>query len=81
MERDVISERTKAGLAAARSRGRNGGRKSVDNNIIEKALKMYKSNEFSVKEILDTTGISKTTLYKYIEIKDTRKGDKRNGNR
>lgn len=79
MERDVISERTKAGLDAARSRGRNGGRKSVDSKTIEKALKMYKSDEFSVKEILETTGISKTTLYKYIEIKDPRKGDKKNG--
>jgi DNA invertase Pin-like site-specific DNA recombinase len=79
MERDVITERTKAGLEAARSRGRTGGRKSVESKTIEKALKMYLSNEFSIKAILETTGISKTTLYKYIELNDPRKGDKSNG--
>jgi DNA invertase Pin-like site-specific DNA recombinase len=68
MERDVISERTKAGLEAARSRGRNGGRKAADNKTVESVLKMYKTNEFSVKEILKATGISKTTLYKYVAL-------------
>ena len=81
MERDIISERTKAGLEAARTRGRNGGRKSVDIKTIEKALKMYKSNEFSVKDILEATNISKTTLYKYIKHNgiDREKGDNGNG--
>lgn len=79
MERDIISERTKAGLDAARSRGRTGGRKAVDEKTIEKAAKMYKSNEFSIKEILETTGISKTTLYKYLDETNLRKGDKENG--
>lgn len=66
MERDIISERTKAGLDAARKRGRVGGRKPVDQRKIEKALKMYFSNEFSIEEITTTTGIHKATLYKYI---------------
>ena len=66
MERDVLIERTNAGLASARLQGRIGGRKSVSDKTIEKAIKMYKSNSFSVGEILETTGISKSTLYKYL---------------
>lgn len=79
MERDVISERTKAGLDAARSRGRSGGRKAIDDKTIEKAVKMYKSNEFSIKEILETTGIAKTTLYKYLDEETIKKGDRKRG--
>lgn len=75
MERDIIAERTKAGLAAAKARGRCGGRKPVDEKIITKAIKMYNSNEFSIKEIIETTGISKTTIYKYIKkVKNKMKG-------
>lgn len=74
MERDIISERTKAGLNAARKRGRVGGRKPTDDKIIQRALKMYHSNEFSINEILESTRISKTTLYTYIK-----KGENQNG--
>jgi len=66
LDRDIISENTKSGLAAAKARGRVGGRKPSDRKQVEKALKMYYTNEFSVKEILETTGISKTSLYKYV---------------
>lgn len=66
MERDVISERTKAGLEAARKRGRAGGRKPKEDKNIERALKMYYSNEYSIADILESTGLSKTTLYKYV---------------
>lgn len=70
MERDVISERTISGLEAARERGRNGGRKPVDNKKIAQAMKMYSTNEFSIKEIKETTGIAKSTLYKYLDLKN-----------
>ena len=66
LDRDIISENTKSGLAAAKARGRVGGRKPSDRKQVEKALKMYYTNDFSVKEILETTGISKTSLYKYV---------------
>jgi len=66
MERDVIAERTKAGLEAAKKRGRKGGRKPKDRKKVEQALKMYFTNEFSIKEITDATGLSKTTIYKYV---------------
>lgn len=64
MERDLISERTKAGLESARARGRNGGRPKKDNKQVEKALKLYKSKQYTVREIEEMTGVSKATLYR-----------------
>jgi len=66
-ERDLISERVKSGLKAARSRGRKGGRPKVDEKTVELALKMYDSKEYETKQILKATGISKFTLYKYLK--------------
>lgn len=64
MGRDLISERTKDGLKAARIRGRKGRRPRIEEYKINKALKMYHTNKFTVKEIIDTTGISKSTWMK-----------------
>jgi DNA invertase Pin-like site-specific DNA recombinase len=61
-ERDVISERTRAGLASARARGRNGGRPRKPSKKVDVALKMYDSKTYSLSEITQTTGISKATL-------------------
>lgn len=66
-ERDLISERTKEGLAAARARGRKGGRPKVDEKNIERALKLYESNEYKISEITEMTGVSKPTLYRYLK--------------
>jgi DNA invertase Pin-like site-specific DNA recombinase len=66
-ERDLISERVKSGLNAARSRGRLGGRPKIDPEKVEMALKMYNSKEYTIKQILNATGISKFTLYNYLE--------------
>ncbi len=66
-ERDIISERTKSGLQAARSRGRIGGRPTKKEDKVEIAVKMYKSKEYTIKEITETTEISKTTLYRYLD--------------
>ncbi|MBB6402473.1 DNA invertase Pin-like site-specific DNA recombinase [Methanococcus maripaludis] len=66
-ERDLISERVKSGLNAARSRGKLGGRPTVGDEKINLALKMYDSKEYSINEILKATGISKSTLYNYLE--------------
>lgn len=65
-ERDIISERTMAGLQSARIRGRKGGRPRITDNKMMVALKMYQSNDYPISQILDTVGISKTTLYKYL---------------
>ena len=66
-ERDLIVERTKDGLKSARARGRKGGRPPVNQRDIERAIKLYKSEEYSVKEIVEMTGISKSTLYRYLD--------------
>ena len=73
LDRDIISENTKSGLAAARARGRIGGRKALDKKKVDQAIKMYNTNQFSVKEITQATGISKTSLYKYINIERSKK--------
>lgn len=65
-EADIISQRTKEGLASARARGRIGGRKRINQDKIIKAIKMYDSNKFTIAEIFETTGITKPTLYRYI---------------
>ncbi len=67
LERDIISERTKSGLQAARSRGKKGGRPSKKEDKVKTAIKMYKSKDYSIKEITEMTGLSKTTLYRYLE--------------
>jgi DNA invertase Pin-like site-specific DNA recombinase len=66
-ERNLIRERTKAGLAAARARGRLGGRpKKLDAKKIDLAKKLYASKEHTIVEICEAVGVSKATLYKYL---------------
>lgn len=65
-ERDTIVSRTKEGLEAARARGRNGGRPPKDKKDIDKALKLYNSKSYSIKEIYEMTGVSQATLYRNI---------------
>ena len=73
-ERELIQERTKAGLAAARARGRIGGRKpGLSRAAISKAIvaaTLYTEGELSVKEIADNLKISKSTLYKYLRYRN-----------
>ncbi|MBA3534940.1 MAG: recombinase family protein, partial [Ardenticatenales bacterium] len=65
-ERDLIRDRTKAGLAAARARGRIGGRpKGVDLKKKKAALALKKEGGHSVREICEIVGISRNTYYKY----------------
>lgn len=67
LERDIISERTKAGLDAARARGRKGGRPAADNKKVKLALKMYHSKDYSISQIVQATGISQATLYRKLQ--------------
>lgn len=62
-ERDVIADRTREGLASARARGRKGGRPTTDKEKLRKAVKLYQSGEYSVKEISEMTGVRRSTLY------------------
>ena len=75
-ERDLTHERTMEGLAAARARGRKGGRPKANGKSISQALALYDTGTIPIKDILETTGISKATLYSYI---NKRKMDKTDG--
>ncbi|MEP1215893.1 MAG: recombinase family protein [Marinobacter sp.] len=67
-ERNLIRERTQAGLQAARARGRKGGRpKSLNKDKQALAVKLYDEKEHTVDQICEMMGISKPTLYKYIK--------------
>jgi len=67
-ERRLIQERTKAGLAAARARGRKGGRPALspDHPRIVIAAKLFLDKSISVDAICATLKVSKTTLYRYV---------------
>lgn len=68
-EREVIKERTNAGLQAARARGRLGGRPKIqvlDPKKIALARKLYEDGNTPVQEICDTLHIGRSTLYRYI---------------
>src|SRR5699024_6749004 len=65
-ERDLIVERTKEGLKSARARGRKGGRPKVSHKNISRAMNLYHTEEYSVKDIVEMTGISKATPYRYL---------------
>ena len=66
-ERELISERTKAGLAAARARGRMGGRKfQLSKAQIRLAQAAMKKRDTSVSELSDELGITRQTLYRYV---------------
>ncbi|MEW6636700.1 MAG: recombinase family protein [Actinomycetota bacterium] len=66
-ERDLIRERTMAGLEAARARGRKGGRKrAMDEKKIALASSMLKNREIPVGEVCEAVGVSRATLYRYL---------------
>ena len=71
-ERNLVKERTRAGLTAARARGRIGGRpKALDPKKRQLAVKLYQDREHSIEEICRMMGISKPTLYKYVKEMET----------
>lgn len=68
-EKGIIKQRTMAGLAAARARGRLGGRpKKLNESKITQAKAMHADKTISIKHICETLNIAKTTLYSYLEL-------------
>lgn len=68
-ERDIIKERTNAGLAAARARGKHGGRPKSplsEERKLQIARKMYTDKSIPVGEIYKGLGIPRSTFYKYV---------------
>ena len=69
-ERDIIRERTQAGLHAARARGRLGGRpKSLTPKKAQMAEALYKDKNNTIDEICKTLNVSRATLYRYVKTK------------
>ena len=67
-ERNLIHERTQAGLKAARARRRVGGRpKTLHSDKRKLAVKLYEEKAHTVRQICEMMNISKPTLYKYVE--------------
>jgi DNA invertase Pin-like site-specific DNA recombinase len=77
-ERDIISERTKAGLESARARGRRGGRpKGLSKKAMDKARlaeSLYNEKNNSIQEICEYLSVSKPTLYRYLRSRDVEIG-------
>lgn len=69
LEKDLIRERTMAGLSAARARGRVGGRPNkLDSKKVKRLKQLYDRQEMTIKELCEWADISKATLYKYLKM-------------
>jgi len=69
LEADIIRERTMDGLAAARARGRVGGRKPQDSDKLAHAITLHDSKAYTIKEITEKTGVSKSVLYRALQAR------------
>src|SRR3954454_16152558 len=68
-ERDLIRERTQAGLAAARARGRTGGRpKKLNAKQIALAQQLYADKTVDVATICASLGISRSSFYRAVKL-------------
>ncbi len=73
-ERELIAERTRAGLAAARARGRKGGRpRKMDLTMLRMAMKGMADRETNASDLAKRLGITTTTLYEYVNGDGTAK--------
>lgn len=72
-ERRLIQERTRAGLSAARARGRKGGRKPIAPNDprVKTAKRMHQNRDISINQICKTLKISWPTFYRYLALPES----------
>jgi DNA invertase Pin-like site-specific DNA recombinase len=70
-ERRLIQERTNAGLAAARQRGKVGGRPKIkiNNPKVQMAKQLHKNKAIQIESICKSLNISRATFYRYLSIK------------
>lgn len=67
-ERDLIRERTSAGLAAARARGRKGGRPAkLDEKQVKEVRRLYESKSVTVDQIAAMMHVGRSTIYRCLE--------------
>jgi len=72
MERELIKERVQAGVNAAKAKGRTGGRpRSLTLEKAEKLQRLKKSGEFSVKQICEMVGITRSVYYRHNNIEES----------
>ncbi len=64
---DIVKQSTILGIANAKEQGKSIGRPKKSDENIKKAIAMYHSGKYSLLEIKNVTGISKSTLYRYLE--------------
>ena len=68
-ERGLIRERTQAGLASARARGRVGGRKpKLDDQQVREIKALLRDPDIQVADVARRYGVSRTTLYKHVGV-------------
>ena len=66
-ERSLMRERTIAGLAAARARGRMGGRpKTLDESQVKVVIALADAGELTIKEVCEQVGCSHSTYYRQV---------------
>ncbi len=66
-ERELVRERTKAGLEAARARGRLGGRRpSLSKDQAALARRLYDEGQLTVQQIADQLRVARSTIYRYL---------------
>lgn len=74
LERNLIRERTRAGLVSARQRGRCGGRpKAIDAETFAMAVQLYQAQTTSVQSICTRLGIARRTFYRYLAARSSEK--------
>jgi DNA invertase Pin-like site-specific DNA recombinase len=74
-EREIIRERTNAGLDAARARGRKGGRRpKMTPGKLDTARQLYDSKQHTMEQIAEIVGVSRATLYRHLEPAEQQTG-------
>ena len=66
MEREIKDERAAAGKAAAKARGKTGGRPRTDPDKLEQAKILYQNSEKPAAEVCKLFGFSRRTLFNYM---------------
>ncbi len=69
---DIVKQSTTLGMAEAKAKGKSIGRPKKSDDNIKKAIEMYQTGNFTLLDIKNETGISKSTLYRYLESIETK---------
>lgn len=78
LERNLLAERVKEGVASSRRRGVKVGRPKIPHETLDVALRMYDSSNFSIQEIVKQANISQGTLYRAINKRKLNEIDQKN---